>query len=443
MHFLLVIVVLSDMLRVCDNHVENQTSISFFILLESHAVVMSVTDDDDLIQMGTTVSSSKANYAVLELLGKGGFGAVYRVCCQHDDKKCFAMKVEKKLESREHSKLRMEIAILKLVCGEREHSHFTEIIDRGKKETFFFLVMELVGKSLADLKVLQSGKVFTPSTAFGVAIQCLEAVQDIHKHGFIHRDLKPANYACGLNQRRRIGTVRFASLACHRNQELGFKDDCESWFYLLLDILVPEGLPWKKYVDRHDVLRCKDECRKDKRSMLFQKNPAMKELSELLDYIDSLKYHNTSINYHFMYEILKTSALICGGDVKNLYDWEIPLMEDLEPFNCYICSQPYDHLLHKPVKGICGHTICEQCRKSVVVQSNSKCPFCKLDLAFLDKVGNWQLVDELNELVSNKTALLQDIRNVRRDYVSCERVIQDLAKSLKDTRARQTEQIRT
>lgn len=89
------------------------------------------------------------------------------------------MKVEKKIESRRHSKLKMEasvkrqqlqmksvsgkllqIAILKLVSAERKQSHFTSIIDRGKKETYFFLVMELVGKSLSDLKAKRPNKVF-------------------------------------------------------------------------------------------------------------------------------------------------------------------------------------------------------------------------------------------------------------------------------------------
>lgn len=35
-------------------------------------------------------------------------------------------------------------------------------------------------------------------TGLGASIQCLEAVEDLHKHGFIHRDLKPANYATGV-----------------------------------------------------------------------------------------------------------------------------------------------------------------------------------------------------------------------------------------------------
>ncbi|EPB71706.1 hypothetical protein ANCCEY_09201 [Ancylostoma ceylanicum] len=127
-----------------------------------------------------------------------------RVRDQKDLAKEYAMKVEKKLQSRRHSKLKMEIAILKLVSAERTQSHFTTIIDRGKKETFFFLVMQLVGRSLANLKMTRPLRVFSMSTGLGVGIQCLEACEDLHKYGFIHRDLKPANYACGLGEKKRV-----------------------------------------------------------------------------------------------------------------------------------------------------------------------------------------------------------------------------------------------
>uniref|UniRef100_A0A0M3HGH6 Protein kinase domain-containing protein n=1 Tax=Ascaris lumbricoides TaxID=6252 RepID=A0A0M3HGH6_ASCLU len=94
------------------------------------------------------------------MLGEGGFGAVYRVHDTNNRSLEYAMKVERKLETRRDSKLKMEIAILKLVSNERaEKSHFTKIVDRGKKEKYFFLVMQLVGKSLADLKSVRPHKV--------------------------------------------------------------------------------------------------------------------------------------------------------------------------------------------------------------------------------------------------------------------------------------------
>lgn len=314
---------------------------------------MSDDEEDDVgIKPGTIIDSSKANYVVVKLLGEGGFGAVYKVYDQKDPLKEYAMKVEKKIESRRHSKLKMEIAILKLVSQERKQSHFTKIIDRGKKDTYFFLVMELVGKSLADLKSQRQFKVFSVSTAMGVGIQCLEACEDLHKYGFIHRDLKPANYACGLGDKIRViyildfgiarkilnvkgelktprqsvrfkGTIRFASIACHKNTEMGPKDDCESWFYLLLDITIPRGLVWKSVPGKDDVLRLKEEMRTTKRAAAFSGVKCSEDLSKVLDYIDSLKYHD-HVDYEFIYKCLQEAAKVSGGDINDPYDWERP-----------------------------------------------------------------------------------------------------------------------
>jgi tau tubulin kinase len=70
---------------------------------------------------------------------------------------------------------------------DQEHSHFTSIIDRGKKDKYFFLVMALVGRSLDDLKQQRPHRVFSIPTGLGASYQCLEAIEDLNKWGFIHR----------------------------------------------------------------------------------------------------------------------------------------------------------------------------------------------------------------------------------------------------------------
>ncbi|KAE9418959.1 hypothetical protein Angca_008146, partial [Angiostrongylus cantonensis] len=283
---------------------------------------------------GMVIESSKGNYVVMKLLGEGGFGAVYKVFDQKNPLNEYAMKVEKKLKSRRHSKLKMEIAILKVVSQERKQSHFTVIINRGKKAKFYFLVMELVGSSLASLKMSLPTRMFSLSTAMGASIQCLEACQDLHKYGFIHRDLKPANYACGLGNRRRIvyildfgiarkilnskgelkpprefvrfkGTIRFASIACHRNAEMSPKDDCESWFYMLLDFLAPRGLVWKSVCDKTIVMNLKKEIRTSLKELAFNGVKCKAELIEIMSYLDKLQYHD-HVDYGHIYTILTT-----------------------------------------------------------------------------------------------------------------------------------------
>ncbi|KAI6218558.1 Protein kinase domain-containing protein [Aphelenchoides fujianensis] len=331
-------------------------------------------EDEELgIKPGVIIDSAKQKYTVINMLGEGGFGAVYKVHQSDDRTREFAMKVEKKIETRKHSKLKMEaslkgdlpsplttrslqIAILKLVGAKRaEKSHFTRIVDRGKKPAYFFLVMQLVGKSLADLKAARPDKVLSIGTGLGVASQCLEAVEDLHQHWFIHRDLKPANFACGLDAQKHViyildfgiarrltnaadelktpravvgfkGTVRFASLCCHSGLEMSKKDDCESWFYLLMD-LVQTGLPWRRMSDKNEVKGCKEACRKEgnkHKDELYANTPkCRKELAGILDYIDGLQYHDIP-DYSFIYASLKEAGAKCG--VKNIdgpFDWEL------------------------------------------------------------------------------------------------------------------------
>ncbi|KAI6242202.1 Tau-tubulin kinase 2 [Aphelenchoides fujianensis] len=321
-------------------------------------------DDGMHMKPGEVIVNGKRAYVVDKLLGEGGFGAVYRVHDRAEKHKEYALKAEKKLSNRKHSKLKMEarpralVAILKLVVEERsaDISHFTACIDRGKKENFFFLVMELVGKSLDDLKRLRSSKVFSMGTGIGAGIQCLEAVEDLHKHGFIHRDLKPANYACGLKYKRHIiylldfgiarrykndngelkaprsyvafkGTVRFCAINCHKCVELGPKDDLESWLYLLLDLVVQNGLPWNKYScavqeNRDLALKCKLECRAARRAELFDGLRCADTFGRILAYIDGLQYADRP-DYNHVYNLLHCAANECGVNPDAPYDWEM------------------------------------------------------------------------------------------------------------------------
>ncbi|CAD5234599.1 unnamed protein product [Bursaphelenchus xylophilus] len=302
------------------------------------------------LKKGEVVEASHGNYVVMRLLGEGGFGAVYRVE-NRETKREYAMKVEYK--SRKQSKLKMEIAILRAFDSmARKSYHFTRIVDRGKAEGFQFVVMTLVGPSLEDMKKERPNKVFTPGTAFGAGIQCLEAIEQLHRQQYIHRDIKPANYARGLELERRIiflldfgiarkftnengdlktprnkvpfkGTVRFAAINCHRHKELSPKDDVESWIYLLLDFLVVGGLPWKKFSDKEDVLLCKMESRKPERrnKVLFGNMKCDSILGRVVDYVDKLTYTD-HVDYGFIYDHMKLASAACQANIEDPYDWE-------------------------------------------------------------------------------------------------------------------------
>jgi serine/threonine protein kinase len=80
--------------------------------------------------------------------------------------------------------------------------HFTNIFHYGKHHNYKCLVMELLGTrfdyfylnfilvSVLELLVRMPWKKFSLITVINFGIQSLQALQSLHKRGFIHRDIK-------------------------------------------------------------------------------------------------------------------------------------------------------------------------------------------------------------------------------------------------------------
>jgi hypothetical protein len=128
-------------------------------------------------------------YLLLEPLGSGGMGVVYRA---RDEKleRIVAVKILSGSslvgeEARRHFR-REALALAKL-----NYSHIAAVYDVGEQDGIDYIVMELVqGESLASR--LKSGPL-SVKEATSVVLQIAEALEEAHEQGVIHRDLKPAN----------------------------------------------------------------------------------------------------------------------------------------------------------------------------------------------------------------------------------------------------------
>ncbi|KAI6190309.1 hypothetical protein M3Y97_00103500 [Aphelenchoides bicaudatus] len=282
-------------------------------------------------------------WTIISKLGKGGFGAVYKVS---DSTGEYALKVEGVNEPVQV--LKMEVFVL-IELTKEGNRHFCKIEDRGRYGSFNFVVMTLVGKSLQDLRREGPGQHLSMGTAIGCAIQCLEALEDLHAIGYLHRDIKPGNYTIGrveLGEQRKIyildfgmcrkfideqgcvrkprsaagfrGTVRYASISCHLQGELCRKDDIESWIYMIVE-LTTGGLPWKDIQDMTQVGEQKKHCRQEPHTKeLFSGCP--KEFIEIMQYTDGLTYYDVP-NYQMIYRIMRRA--FTSMNVQEFpYDWE-------------------------------------------------------------------------------------------------------------------------
>jgi serine/threonine protein kinase len=139
--------------------------------------------------MAVTIGSHLGSYEITALLGKGGFGEVYRA----KDKKLkreVAIKILPDEFSSNHDRLtrfQREAEVL----ASLNHPNIAAIYDLAKQDQSQFLVLELVdGETLAE-RIARG--LIPVEEALTIAKQIAEAVEAAHEKGVIHRDLKPAN----------------------------------------------------------------------------------------------------------------------------------------------------------------------------------------------------------------------------------------------------------
>lgn len=71
--------------------------------------------------------------------------------------------------------------------------HVCRFIGCGRNDRFNYVVMQLQGKNLAELRRAQPRGAFSLSTTLRLGLQILKAIESIHSVGFLHRDIKPVS----------------------------------------------------------------------------------------------------------------------------------------------------------------------------------------------------------------------------------------------------------
>lgn len=259
-------------------------------------------------------------YKLLELLGSGSYGNVYKgieiktdvnVAIKMNDDPFLLdreIKIYKYLWKYIHNKYCKKLQIPKLFWD-------------GLYNTKKVIVLERLGDSL-DKIFDNYKKKWSHSTIYWIAKNIIEILNELHELGIVHRDIKPDNFSIGFDNRYKlyifdfglssqyintsgkhvaernglslIGTMRYASINNHNGIQQSRRDDLESLLYMLL-YFWHGNLPWKN-------IEIKDRNERNKKILEKKMNTINDILPEsfkpFYDYIKNLKYQERP-NYKY------------------------------------------------------------------------------------------------------------------------------------------------
>ncbi|CAJ0601844.1 unnamed protein product [Cylicocyclus nassatus] len=275
-------------------------------------------------------------FRVEGLLADGGFAQVF-AAIHEDTQTRWAVKIES--EKCDRKRMKLEIMVLMLLRGK---ANIPEIMAMGTCPTGHFIILELVGRNLSDLRRQLPERKLSPGSLYRSSIQVTHALSLVHAAGFLHRDLKPSNFCVGADDVRRIylidygltrqyldnsgqirkaresigmrGTLRYVSLEAHARHDLGPNHDLVALLYSIIE-LGDGSLPWSKMREENAIRDSKKETTVDK---LCKNQPKMLKFAE---YVLSMKYE-TMPEYDKITKMLESCH---PPDVKpsDPYDWEV------------------------------------------------------------------------------------------------------------------------
>lgn len=126
---------------------------------------------------------------VVELVGAGGMGAVYKARQKGLDRYVALKILPREFSSDVTFALRFTREARTL--AKLDHPNIVKVFEFGKANDTFFFLMEFVDG--LTLRELIGSEEMTPDHALAIVPQLCDALQFAHDHGVIHRDIKPEN----------------------------------------------------------------------------------------------------------------------------------------------------------------------------------------------------------------------------------------------------------
>ena len=155
----------------------------------ARTIVSTITSRNYSFGQAGMIGKTIAHYQILEKLGEGGMGVVYKARDTHLDR-LVALKVLPPEKVADPERKRRFVQEAKAASA-LNHPNIITIHDIASENGIDFIVMEYVQGKTLDALVPRKG--LRLNETLKLAIQMADALAKAHSAGIIHRDLKPSN----------------------------------------------------------------------------------------------------------------------------------------------------------------------------------------------------------------------------------------------------------
>ncbi|MEM7013739.1 MAG: serine/threonine-protein kinase, partial [Verrucomicrobiota bacterium] len=153
------------------------------------------------------LSASLEGYEVVDLLGRGGMGAVYKAVQINLEREVGVKVLPEELASDPDFEERFQREAKAM--AQLNHPNIVQIYDSGRsKSGDWFFAMEFVDG--VNLRQFIRSKELTVEGALNTVQQICDALAYAHGKGFIHRDIKPENIFLNRSGQVKIGDFGLA-----------------------------------------------------------------------------------------------------------------------------------------------------------------------------------------------------------------------------------------
>jgi serine/threonine protein kinase len=153
------------------------------------------------------LGSNIAGYMIMERIGRGRMGTVYK-SIQLSLDRLVALKILAKELAQDERFIEAFMHDIRN-AGQFNHSNIVQVFDAGKHEDTYYFSMEYMGRGSVG-ELLAKQRIIVPARAIDMSVDACRGLQYAEKTGIVHSDIKPDNLMIGEDGRVKIGDLGIA-----------------------------------------------------------------------------------------------------------------------------------------------------------------------------------------------------------------------------------------